>query len=167
MFFGGLVNGLWIAFIGWFLNNAAQSSYQQVVLRERLAGLTARDVMTRQCPTVPSDLGLDRLVHEYVLGTGHRCFFVAEDGDLKGLITLGNIKAVPQAQRNELTVGQVMTPVDVLLRARSDEDVLALLRRMDEADVHQIPVIDSGRPLGVFSRENLLHHLRLRSELGA
>jgi Zn-dependent protease len=166
MFLGNFLNGLWIAFIGWFLNNAAESSYQQVVLKETLAGVTARDVMTQQCLTVPSDLRLDTLVNEQVLGAGHRCFFVADNGDLEGLITLHNIRSVPRDRRGALTASQVMTPVEALFRARTDEDVLSLLQRMDEADVNQVPVMDNGYLLGMITRENLLHYIRLRSELG-
>jgi len=166
MFLGGFLNGLWIAFIGWFLNNAAESSYQQVVLRDMLAGVTAKDVMSEQCVTVPSDLRLNRLVEDHVLSAGHRCFFIAEGGDLEGLITLHNIKAVPRGRRDEFTAGQVMTPVDALFRAGPDEDLLTLLQRMDEADVNQVPVMDNGHLLGVITREHLLRYMRLRSELG-
>jgi len=79
----GLLGGLWYVFIGWFLNNAAESSYQQVVLRDMLSGVKARDVMTQQCQTVPAETPLDRLVEDNILGQGQRCFFIAEDGDLK------------------------------------------------------------------------------------
>lgn len=159
MFLGSFLNGLWMVFIGWFLKDAAESSYQQVVLKDLLTGLTVGDVMTRQCLTVPGDLRLDRLVEDYVLGAGCRCFFVAEGTDVKGLITLRNIRAVPRERRPEFTAGQVMTPVDSPFRAHSDEDVLTLLQRMDEARVSQVPVMDNGHPLGVFTRENLLRHL--------
>jgi len=166
MFLGGFLNGLWIAFIGWFLNNAAESSYQQVVLRDTLAGVTAADVMSRECLTVPSDLPLDRLVEDHVLSAGRRCFFIADSGDLQGLITLHNIKAVPSDRRDGFTASQVMTPVDALFRARPDEDLLSLLQRMDEADVNQVPVMDNGHLLGVITREHLLRYMRLRSDLG-
>ena len=65
-----------------------------------------------------------------------------------------------------MTTSQVMTPVEGLEWAHPDEDVLTLLQRMDEADVHQMPVVDNGRLLGMVTREHLLHHIRLRSELG-
>jgi len=166
MFLGGFLNGLWIAFIGWFLKDAAESGYQQVVLKDMLAGVTVRDVMARQCVTVPSDLRLDRLVADHVLSEGHRCFFVADNGEVKGLITLNHIRAVPRDRRDKLTVGQVMAPVDALLRTDFDEDILALLQRMDEAGVNQVPVLDNGHLLGMITRGNLLHYMQLRSELG-
>jgi Zn-dependent protease len=162
---GGFLNGLWIAFIGWFLNNAAESSYQQVVLRDTLAGVKARNVMTQQCLTVPGDLRLDRLVDNHVLGAGQRCFFVADSDNLRGLITLHNIKTISRDQRGEFTASQVMTPVDAVFRVHPEDDVLTLLQRMDEADVNQAPVTDNGHLLGLITRENLLHHIRLRSEL--
>ncbi len=166
IFFGNFLNGLWIAFIGWFLNSAAESSYQQVMLRDMLAGVTARDVMTERCPIVPQDLQLDRLVHEHILGTGRRCFFVAEGGGLLGLITLHNVKAVPRERWPQVTTGQIMTPINGLLWVRPDEDVLTLLQRMDEADVNQVPVLEDGRLVGMITRENLLRYVRTRSELG-
>jgi CBS domain-containing protein len=166
MFLGSFLNGLWIAFIGWFLNNAAESSYQQVVLKDTLTGITVRDVMARQCVTVPGDLRLDRLVEDRVLGEGHRCFFVTDNGHLEGLITLHNITATPPDRRDKLTTREVMTPVDALFGARSDEDVLTLLHRMDEANVNQVPIMEDGNLLGMITRANLLHYMRLRSELG-
>ena len=167
MLSGSLLDGLWVVFIGWFLNNAAQSSYQQVVLKDMLAGVTVGDVTVRQCLAVPSSLRLDRLVRDLVLGAGLRCFFVTDSGQVKGVITLDNIRAAPRNLHGEMTAGQVMMPVSALLPADTDDDVLSLLRRMDEANVSQVPVMDDGHPLGLFTRESLLRHIRLRSELGA
>ncbi|MBN1134954.1 MAG: site-2 protease family protein [Anaerolineae bacterium] len=165
-FFGaGLMGGLWYVFIGWFLNNAAQSSYQQVVLRDLLSGVKARNVMTQQCQTVPAGVPLDRLVEDNVLGQGQRCFFVADQGDLKGLITLHNIRRVAPSQRSELTADQVMTPANSVYQVHPEDDVMAVLQKMDESDVNQVPVVDGGRLLGLITRESLLHDIRLRAEL--
>jgi Zn-dependent protease len=50
-FFGGAgVGGLWIAFIGWFLLQAARETYVQVGLAHALEGVRVADVMTRDCP---------------------------------------------------------------------------------------------------------------------
>ena len=163
---GGLLNGLWLAFIGWFLNNAAESSYQQVRVRDMLAGVKARNVMTEQCLTVPSGLAVDRLVEEHVLAGGQRCFFVADNGSMEGLITLHNIRGLPREQRSGLTTGQVMTRIDGVLRVHPEDDVWSVLQQMDENDVNQVPVMDNGRFLGLITRENLLHDIRLRAELG-
>ncbi|UCC62616.1 MAG: site-2 protease family protein [Anaerolineae bacterium] len=166
MFLGGFVNGLWLAFIGWFIKDAAESNYRQVVIKDMLTGVTVSDVMTQQCMAVPGDLRLDRLVADHVLGTGQQCFFVIDNGEVKGLITLQNIRAVPRERGDQVTVSQIMTPVDASFQAGSDEEVLTLLQRMDEANVNQVPVTEGGSLLGLFTRGNLLQYMRLRSELG-
>jgi Zn-dependent protease len=162
---GSLLNGLWIAFIGWFLNNAAESSYQQVVLRETLSGVKARNVMTQQCQTVPSDLPLDRLVEDHVLGQGQRCFFVTDQEKVQGLISLQEIRGVPRERRQALTAAQVMMGADSVFRASPEDDVWAVLQMMDEHDLNQVPVMDNGTLLGLITRQNLLTNIRLRAEL--
>lgn len=166
IFFGGLLNGLWIAFIGWFLNNAADSSRQQLALRELLTDVKVREVMSRECPRVSGQLQLDRLVHDYALAEGQRCFFVSENGGFQGLVTLHNIKAVPRGRWDEVTASQVMIPLDQLSFARPDEDVWDLLQKMDEADVNQMPVLDQGQLVGIITRQHLIRYIRTRSELG-
>lgn len=166
MLLGGFVNGLWIAFIGWFIKDAADSNYRQVVLKDMLKGISVSDVMSRQCITVPGDLPLDRLVAEHVLGAGQRYFFVTDNGEVRGVVTPQNIQAVPQGRWGQFTVNRIMTPAEALLQARSDEDVLTLLQRMDEANVNQVPIVDNGHLSGLFTRGNLLRYMQLRSELG-
>jgi Zn-dependent protease len=163
---GGFLNGLWIAFIGWFLNNAAESSYQQVLLRDMLSGVKARSVMSQECVTVPSGLGIDRLIEDHVLAGGQRCFFVADSGGMEGLITLQNVREVPREQRQGLTTDQVMTRIEGLVRVQPDDDLWSVLQKMDENDVNQVPVMDNGSFLGMITRDRLLHDIRLRAELG-
>src|SRR5581483_2744588 len=52
-YFGGAgFGGLWLAFIGWFLLQAAKESSAEVGLTEALKGVRVGDVMTRDCPTI-------------------------------------------------------------------------------------------------------------------
>ncbi len=163
----GLVNGLWLAFIGWFLKNAAESSYQQMLLRDKLSGVKARSVMTQECLTVPSSLGVDRLVEDHVLTGGQRCFFVADKDNMEGLITLNDLRSVPRERRDGLTAGQVMTRIDGVLSVHPEDDVWSVLQQMEEQDVNQVPVKDNGSFVGMITRERLVQDIRLRAELGA
>ena len=69
---GQWTSGLWLAFIGWFLLNAAQESVAQVAIRETLSGLHAADVMSHEVPTVPRNMSLEEYGQE-VARTGRRC----------------------------------------------------------------------------------------------
>ena len=89
--------GLWLAFIGWFLNTTASASYRQVQWQGALQRFTASEMMTSDCPVVPSNVTISRLVQEYIFVSGHRCFLIADSGELKGILTLQNIKAVAQS----------------------------------------------------------------------
>ena len=77
-FSGAGFGGLWIAFIGWFLLDAARASGAQVEITERLTGLRVGDVMSQQFATVDANSNLETFVHEHLLPTGHRCFLVLE-----------------------------------------------------------------------------------------
>ena len=144
VFGGNLPFGLWIAFIGWFLANAASASYRQVVFRDSLKGFTASDLMTRDCPSVASQLTLRELVQDHILRTSRRCFLVTENGQLGGIVTLHNIRGVPQQRWDTTTIGQVMTPIEKLKMVHPNDDALGILERMDGEDVNQMPVVEEA-----------------------
>lgn len=162
---GNLMNGLWIMFLGWFLNNAAEASYQQVVMNDLLAGVSARDLMEGGAPVVPAYLPLDRLVHEHILTGGEPWFYVGEDGTVDGIIAIRHVNAVPRAQWSVVTAGQAMTPLAAMPHARPEDGVQALLSHMAEASVEQLPVVELGRVIGTVTRDHLLRYIRARSEL--
>jgi Zn-dependent protease len=166
MFSGQLFNGLWIAFIGWFLQSAAAQSWQQVELRDMLGGMRVEQVMTRDCAQVEPGLSLERLVNERVLGSGGRCFFVARDGGLAGMVTLHNIRSVPRDDWPITLVEQAMTAATALRWVSPRDDLAVVLERMVAEDVNQMPVMDNGRLVGMVTREDLLRLLQTRAELG-
>ena len=92
MFGGNLGGGLWIAFIGWFLDNAASVQIQQVMLRGLLTGRRVSEAMSTHCAIIPEDLTLQQLVDEQILSGGQRSFLVNRGDKTVGLITLHRIK---------------------------------------------------------------------------
>jgi len=158
-------SGLWLAFIGWFLQNAASASYRQLQWRGSLQGLVASQVMTSDFPIVSSDVTLAQLIERYIFTTGRRYFVVVDEGRLKGIVTLYNIKSVPQPNWGMTQVKDIMTPVEKLEVAYPDQDVLGILERMTEGNIDHIFVASEGRVMGLITRDNLLSFLRIRSEL--
>jgi len=163
---GNVGEGVWLAFIGWFLQNAAAASHAQASLGELLRGVTVAQAMTRDCPRVAGDLLLDRLVQEEVLAKGRRCFLVADDGHLRGLLTLHEVKAVPRERWGQVRVDEVMTRPDRLAAVGPQEDLVAALAKMDDANVAQLPVLAGDQLVGMLTREHVLHYVRVRAELG-
>jgi Zn-dependent protease len=165
LFPGRWFNGLWLAFIGWFLTYVAASSYRQSQWQVALQGVTAADMMTSTCPVVSPDATVSRLVQDYIVTAGHRCFMVTEDGELKGILTLGNIKSVEQPNWEMTAVKDIMTPANSLKAAEPQQDGLSVLERMEEYGIDQLPVVSDGRIVGLITRENIIRFLRTRSEL--
>jgi Zn-dependent protease/CBS domain-containing protein len=166
IFTGDWVGGLWIAFIGWFLDNAASSSYQQLTIRNLLAGHKVNEVMSRECLEVKPDTSLDTVINEHVLPRGTRCFPVVDGGLVKGLLTIHNIKGVPRERWSSTSVDEVMTPLDGLKKVGPDEELWAAMRDMTEEGVNQLPVMDDGHLLGMLGRDNIVSFIKVKGELG-
>jgi Zn-dependent protease len=165
-FRGNWADGLWIAFIGWFVENAAAASYRRVALREILAGHTVRELMTNDCVLVPRHYTLDTLVDEVILPTGRRCFPVSEDNQLYGLVTVHRINQVPRSAWKQTRAEQVMIPRAELKSVGPDDDLNQVLERMAAEDVNQFLVLSDGKLLGMLARDRLLNFIQVRSELG-
>ncbi len=122
--------------------------------------------MTSDLPVVPSNVTVNHLVQGYIFTSGRHFFLVADEGELKGILTLHNIKSVSQQNWDTTQVKEIMTPVDKLKAARPDQKALSILEQMIENDINQMPVVREGRVIGLITRDNLLRFLRTRSELG-
>lgn len=164
--FGWVLNGLWLAFIGWFLMTAAQSSVAQVEMRAMLERFTVRDAMRADCDTVDVRESVRDFVEHRVLRTGSRCFLVLDGAEFRGLVTLHEVKGIPRERWAETPVEQVMIPY---YTARSISPSASLLEAIDAMDEHgfgQLPVTEEGRLLGLVTREDALRLVALNLELG-
>jgi Zn-dependent protease len=169
-FHGSVQNGIWFAFIGWFILNAAQESVAQVAIRQALAGLSAADVMSKEVPTAPGHITLEEYSAE-VLRTGRRCHLVVNDDRLLGMMNVHTLNSVPRNEWAHNSVQSAMIPREQILWTSPEEPLLRLLERLLSADVNQMPVVSGagdGAPqiVGIVTRDSILRVMRMRSELG-
>ena len=165
-FFGGAgFGGLWIAFIGWFLLQAARESYVQVGLAHALEGVRVADIMTQDCPMVDGSLNLQNFVEQELLRTGRRCYTVVEKGELTGLITPHEIKQIDRARWPYMTLRDVMRPIRDVRSVAPDASLKSALEVMSREDVNQLPVVSNGHLDGMVSRTQLFTYLQTHAEL--
>jgi CBS domain-containing protein len=165
-FFGGAgFNGLWIAFIGWFLLSASRESYAQMVVTEGLRGLRVADVMSRDYLAADGYMNLENFAEEHLMRTGRRFFVVTINGQPEGIITPNEIGAVPRNRWPYTTLADVMRPLDQTRSVAPDASVTEALELMASQDVNQLPVVAKGTLAGLISRAHILQLLQTRAQL--
>ena len=166
MLTGNFGNGLWIAFIGWFLENAASAQVHQQVARDLMADHRVGEAMSRGYTAISPETTLQQLVDEHILGAGRRCLMVVPDDEAVGLLTLHNIKEVPRAAWSTTTAIQTMIPINAVKRVKPETELWEAMAQMDRDGVNQLPVMEDGHCLGLLSRGDLVDFMRTRRELG-
>lgn len=162
---GNFAGGLWIAFIGWFLESAANAQVQQQVVQDMLVGHTVSQAMSRSFTVLNPETTIKQLMDLHILGEGKRIFIVKDGDETTGMLTLHQVMQVPREEWEMTTVGQRMIPVDPTHLATPDEPLVDALKMMDNDGVNQLPVIEENHLLGILSRESLVNFLRALQDL--
>ncbi|UCG83240.1 MAG: site-2 protease family protein [Dehalococcoidia bacterium] len=148
-------SGLWLTFLGVFLFIAAWVSMRQAILRDGIKGLTARDLMTSDCRTVPAEMSLEDLGNGYLLPGGPRCALIGGRDGLAGVITINDLKDVPQRRWSTTSAAEVMAPVEKMVVVRPEDDGLTVLEKIGEGRAEILLVESGGSILGIIDRYHL------------
>jgi Zn-dependent protease/CBS domain-containing protein len=156
----GLVSGLWLVFIGWFLSRAATASYRQLVIREALSEIEVADLMRRRIIAVPADASVaDLVAHAYE--TDQESFPVVVDGRMVGIVPQAALLRVPAENRVSTRVATIMLPVEAVPTVGPHEGAQDALTRMQQTQRAEIPVIDRGHLLGLLRLQDVFRWLAL------
>ena len=162
---GQFASGAWFIVIGWFLRNVSESSYRQLLFQSTLGGTTVGEVVNRSFQAVPPDIPLLQMVNDNMLGKGQRCVPIVAGEELLGLVTIADLKRVPQEQWGTTSTYRAMTPKERLHVASPRDDVAMALEMMATHDIHQMPVVEGRTFLGFVTRADVLRLIQVRSEL--
>ena len=163
---GHFIDGMWIAFIGWFLESAAVAQVKQETLQGVLSGHRVSEAMRRDFTAVVPDTTLEELVNDHILGAGRRSLIVKRGDRVAGLLTLHHIKGIPRSDWPTVRADQAMIPAEQMKRVRPDAQLWTALEEMDRDGVNQLPVMTDGQIQGMLSREDVISYLRTLQELG-
>ncbi len=165
VFSGSLIGGLWLLFIGMFLNGLAATGYQETMVKQSLEGVSVGDVMVEEVITVPPDLSLDEVAQRYFLKYGHGGFPVVEGGRPVGLICLGNIKDTPEEERHSTTAREAMISISPGIEIQPKDTLVAALTKMSQSGVGRLIVMRGDTMIGMITKNGLMRFLEIKQVL--
>jgi Zn-dependent protease len=164
LFGTGLVGGIWLAFIGWFLNTAATQSYQRVLIQDMLEGVPIARIMRTDPAIISPSTTVNELVYDHVMRSDDYAFPVVEGERLMGIVTLRDVRDLPRDRWPETFVSEIMTATADLVVLSPREDTSDALNKLIQRDVRQLPVIDNGRFVGLLRRADIMRWMQLHSD---
>lgn len=164
---GNVANGLWIAFIGWFLESAAGAQVQEQMMQGLLGGHKVSEAMGNECTHISEDTTLQKLVDQEVLAHGRQCFLVDRADRPVGLLTLHHIKEIPRSTWTTTTAAQAMVPIEKLDRIDSKSELWAAMQKMGRDGISEAPVMLGNNVVGTLSTGDIVKYLHALQQVGA
>ncbi|MBI2772896.1 MAG: site-2 protease family protein [Chloroflexi bacterium] len=158
--------GLWTALIAYFLYNAASASLQQERVAGMVAGVEVGPLMSRQFVAVPRNMSIAELVDGHMLPNNARAVAVVDAGRLRGIVSVADLRKVPQAEWPVTGVQTVMTPASAIPSLSPTSRLMTAIERFGSTDLPLLPVVEDEVIVGVLDRESVLSYMRMREVLG-
>jgi Zn-dependent protease/CBS domain-containing protein len=160
--FQGSFSGAWLAFIGWFVLQAAAAESRHIATEEALGGLRVRDLMVRDPVTVDPDLTVGRFIDAFTGSRRFTTYPVVEDGRPVGLLALSALAAVPRSEWDSRRVRDVMIPLERVPQLTEDETAVDALADLSSPGSNRGLIVENGRLAGLLSITDLARALELR-----
>jgi Zn-dependent protease len=160
--FHGSFSGAWLAFIGWFLLQAATSEDQYLLVSDALGDLRVRDLMVPDPVTVSAEMSIGRFMDQVAWSRRYTTYPVMDDGRVVGLLAFRCVAEVPRSDWDERLVRDCMIDRAKVPTLGQDETAIEALAELSEADIHRGLVVDGERLAGLISITDLARALEVR-----
>jgi len=167
LFLGYLISAIWYFLIGTFLRGAAQMSYEQVLLRNELAGEPVRRFMRPDPVTVPPELSIRQMIEDYILRYDFDVYPVvgASQDVLLGCVTVADVKAIPKEQWDQRRVSDVAKSCSDANTVGPDTDAFKALSKIRETNSKGLLITERNRLLSIISLRDVLNFLATKMDL--
>jgi Zn-dependent protease len=153
---GRSVGGLWLVLVGLFIVHAASAEERFARVGLSLAGIKVGDVMSSPVETMPANRTVEHFTREIVASQRHSAYPVlGADGELLGLVTVKDVRAVPMTARGTTRLHEVACAVERIAMAEEGEPLALVLSRVTGDGGGRI-LVWSGRELrGIIAPSDL------------
>jgi Zn-dependent protease/CBS domain-containing protein len=160
--FQGSFSGAWLAFIGWFLLQAATAEARYIATEAALHGLRVRDLMVRDPVTVDGDLTVGQFMDQIARSRRFTTYPVVDRERPIGLLAFGSVAALPRSDWDSRRVREAMLPLDRVPQLTEDETAIDALTALSSPTSNRGLVIENGHLAGLLSITDLTRALELR-----
>ncbi len=166
LFAGAVVDGIWIAFIGWFLLSAGSSEEAGTTIKALLKSVPVSAAMTSPVVTVPDWLTVEQFLESVALQHRFTTYPVHDpSGKLTGVVRLSELVRVASHDRGQKRLSDCGRPISQVPSAGPEEDLAALIERLGAAVEQRVLVFDQGRLVGIISPVDVTRILTVRQTL--
>ncbi|MFZ5447687.1 MAG: site-2 protease family protein [Thermodesulfobacteriota bacterium] len=162
---GNIIGGLWMFLIGMFLRNAAQMSYQQLLVRKALEGEKVRRFMNTNPVTVQDSITIEQLVEDYIYKYHYKMFPVLSGDRLAGCITTRQVKEIPREDWSRRTIRDLAASCSPENTIPPQTDAIKALGMMTQSGISRMLVVENGNLVGIVTLKDLLDFFSLKVEL--
>jgi Zn-dependent protease/CBS domain-containing protein len=156
-------SGAWLAFIGWFLLQAATAEARYVVARQALEGVRVRDLMVREPAKIEADLTLGQFMDQIASSHRYTTYPVLEQGRPVGLLPFRSVAAVPRNEWDRRRVRDSMIPLERVPVFDENDEVVHALAELSSSEVNRGLVLENGNLAGLLSISDVARALEVRS----
>ncbi|MCX5725286.1 MAG: site-2 protease family protein [Nitrospirae bacterium] len=154
-------NGGWLILIGSFLFSAALASKRQAAMRTSLASVTVRQIMIRSVVVVPPDITVQDAVDQYFVAHGFGGFPVCEEGQVLGVVTVGDVQALSTALWPWRRVRDIMCPVPPTFCIPPDWSAMQAMERMLQGRWDRLVVMEQGAIVGLITQSGIAQYVQV------
>ncbi len=166
--FGGmLIGGIWLILIGMFLRGIAEGSYQELVLRQSLEGVSAQETMVKNPLSIPADLSISQALTDYFLKYGYSGFPVMKDNRVVGMLMISDLQVVPEEERSTRTVEDFMSPLEAKWTIDPHRSLSDAMKHMAKEGISRVLVMKNHDVLGLVTQKQILRYAELKHLLAS
>jgi len=160
-----IINGIWLVFIGWFINQMSKESYQSRMLSDIFDKINTREFMTGKVVTVDRNVSVQELVDNYFYKYKFAVFPVIQNGSIIGIVSAAKVKQLETGAWSQTTVGSITTPLSDSLVVSPEDVVSTAMTKLRSNGVGRVLVLDQNNLLGIVSNTDILNYLWIRNQI--
>jgi Zn-dependent protease/CBS domain-containing protein len=162
---GGPINGLWLAFIGWFLKGAAGAAYQQLLIRQSLEHVPIGRLVRREPPeAVPASTSVSALVDGWLMRHDDPMFPIVDGARLLGFVRAADARRIPRIDWDAKTVAEMAVDPARIVSVQPRDSAFEALQELGRRDAEVIAVMDGDRLVGLLGRQDIVRWLSLQAD---
>ena len=165
-FTGQVFNGLWIAFIGWFLLSAAGAEETSTASLGLLQSVPVSSAMTAPVVTLADSMTVDEFLRSEAVHHRFTTYPLHDSSEaLTGVVRLNQIVRAASRGDVDRRLGQLAVPASDVPTASPGESLAAVIQRLGFDLDRRVLVLDKGRLVGILSPNDVTRTVTVRQAM--